>query len=240
MDVCVSLEFLRSRVPADLLEDLALLLGFCFDCGGSLRVVDGEVFCERCGRVWGVENVDWSVPFPEDESGVDVHFEGHWQPGSSLAFLKGIGDPALDNCRGRGLMRVLAKAPSGGEDLGIRARMIKLIAQAEDPPQLRRILSRISQLLDKLGFRGSHELANYTGNLARKIVAFALIAHIQVSIRMADAIVKHALQKLQLKTNIDDQTLDAKDEDLKFVQWFEESIQKFNLKEAYSRRPNQP
>jgi len=240
VDVCVSLEFLRSRVPADLLEDLALMLGFCFDCGGGLGCKDGEVFCERCGRVWGVENVDWSVPFPEDESEVDVRFEGHWQPGSSLAFLKGIGDPALDNCRGRGLMRVLAKAPSGGEDLGIRARMIKLIAQAEDPPQLRRILARVSQLLDKLGFRGSHELADYTGKLARKIVAFALVAHIQVSIRMADAIVKHALQKLQLKTNIDDQTLDAKDEDLKFVQWFEESIQKFNLKEAYSRRPNQP
>jgi len=232
VDVCVSLEFLRSRVPADLLEDLALLLGFCFDCGGSLRVVDGEVFCERCGRVWGVENVDWSVPFPEDESGVDVHFEGHWQPGSSLAFLKGLGDPSLDNCRGRGLMRVLAKAPSGGEDLGIRARMIKLIAQAEDPPQLRRILARISQLLDKLGFRGSHELADYTGKLARKIVAFALIAHIQVPMRMADAIVKHALQKLQPKTSVNEQTLDAKDDDLRFVKWFEESMQKFKFKEA--------
>jgi len=123
----------------------------------------------------------------------------------------------LDNCRGRGLMRVLAKAPSGGEDLGIRARMIKLIAQAEDPPQLRRILARVSQLLDKLGFRGSHELADYTGKLARKIVAFALVAHVQVPTRVADAIVKHALRKLQLKTNINEQTLDAKDEDLKFV-----------------------
>jgi len=111
--------------------------------------------------------------------------------------------------------------------------MIKLIAQAEDPPQLRRILSRSSQLLDELGFRGSHELANYTGNLARKIVAFALIAHIQVSTRMADAIVKHALQRLQLKPDIDGQTLNAKDEDLKFVEWFEESMQKFKFKEAF-------
>ena len=79
MDVFVSLEFLRSRVPADLLDDLALLLGFCFDCGGSLGCKDGEVVCGRCGRVWGVENVDGSVPFPEDEGGVDVRFEGHWQ-----------------------------------------------------------------------------------------------------------------------------------------------------------------
>jgi hypothetical protein len=237
----VSLEFLRSKVPADLLDDLALLLGFCFDCGGSLSVVGGEVVCEKCGRVWGVENVDESVPFPEAENVESgVHFEGHWQPRSSLAFLKGIGDPTLDNCGGRGLMRVLAKAPSGGEDLGIRARMIKLIAQSEDPPQLRRILRRISQLLDKLGFRGSHELADYTGNLARKIVAFTLIAHIQVPTRMADAIVKHTLQKLQLKSIIDAQILDAKDEDLHFVEWFEESIKEFKLKEAYSRRSNQP
>jgi hypothetical protein len=57
---------------------------------------------------------------------------------------------------------------------------------------------------------------------------------------MADAIVKHTLQKLQLKSNIDGQTLDAKDEDLHFVEWFEESIKDFKLKEAYSRRPNQP
>jgi len=35
--VCVSLEFLRSRLPADLLEDLALLLGLC--------MIDGEVVC---------------------------------------------------------------------------------------------------------------------------------------------------------------------------------------------------
>jgi hypothetical protein len=56
---------------------------------------------------------------------------------------------------------------------------------------------------------------------------------------MADAIVKHTLQKLQLKSNIDGQTLDAKDEDLHFVEWFEESTKEFKLKETYSRRPNQ-
>jgi hypothetical protein len=49
------------------------------------------------------ENVDEGVPFPEGEG---VHFEGHWQPESSLAFLKGLGDPVLDNCGGRGLMRI--------------------------------------------------------------------------------------------------------------------------------------
>ncbi|MEM3823330.1 MAG: hypothetical protein QXH87_00170 [Candidatus Bathyarchaeia archaeon] len=70
---------------------------------------------------------------------MDSHFEGHWQLGSSLCFLKGLGDPVLENNGGKGLMRVLAMAPSGGEDLGLRARRIKIMAQLEDPPQLRRV-----------------------------------------------------------------------------------------------------
>ncbi|MDW8023113.1 MAG: hypothetical protein RMJ15_05190, partial [Nitrososphaerota archaeon] len=162
---------MRSRLPSDLLDDLALLLGLCFECGGCLRRVDGEIVCEKCGRVWGCENVDESVPFPEGEyEGGECHFEGHWQPGSSLCFLKGLGDPTLENNGRGGLMRVLALAPAKGEDLGLRARRIKVMLQAEDPPQLRRILSRISHVLDKLGFRGNCEIAAYTGNLARKIV----------------------------------------------------------------------
>jgi len=234
VDVFVSLDFLRGRLPSYLLEELALLLGFCFDCGGCLRNVDGEVVCEKCGRVWGYENVDESVPFPQGENDeADSHFEGHWQPGSSLCFLKGLGDPALENNGGgRGLMRVLALAPAQGEDLGLRARRIKVMVQAEDPPQLRRILSRISQLLDKLGYRGNYEMAAYTGNLARKIVAFALAARLKVPTRWADAIVKHALNKLQLNVDSQNQALSVKDEDLQFVEWFENVIQQFKLKEV--------
>jgi len=234
--VFVSLDFLRGRLPSDLLEELALLLGFCFDCGGCLRNVDGEVVCEKCGRVWGYENVDESVPFPEDESDGDSPFEGHWQPGSSLCFLKGLGDPALENNgHGRGLMRVLALAPAQGEDLGLRARRIKVMVQAEDPPQLRRILSRISNLLDKLGFRGNHEIAAYAGNLARRIVAFAFAAHIQVPTAWADAIVKHAIGKLNLEVECCKQVFKAKDEDLQFVAWFEEAIKKFRLRETSAK-----
>lgn len=234
MDAFVSLDFLRSRLPSDLLDELALLLGFCFECGSRLRNVGGEVVCESCGRVWGYENVDESVPFPEGENvGADSHFEGHWQPGSSLCFLKGLGDPALENNgRGRGLMRVLALAPAQGEDLGLRARRIKVMLQAEDPPQLKRILSRISQILDKLGFRGNHEIAAYTGNLARKIVAFALAARLSIPSTWADAIVRHTLDKLQLKVGSSDNVLKFRDEDLQFVEWFENAVKKFKLREV--------
>ena len=233
MDAFVSLDFLRSRLPADLLEELALFLGLCFECGGRLRRIDGEVVCEGCGRVWGYENVDESVPFPEGGNDGDSPFEGHWQPGNSLCFLKGLGDPTLENNgRGRSLMRVLALAPAQGEDLGLRARRIKVMVQAEDPPQLRRILSRISQLLDKLGFRGNYEIAAYTGNLARKVVAFALAARLSIPSTWADAIVRHTLNKLQLKIALNDNVLKFKDEDLQFVEWFDNAVKKFKLKEA--------
>ncbi|MBS7621009.1 hypothetical protein KEJ32_02690 [Candidatus Bathyarchaeota archaeon] len=180
----IGVDFLRSRLSHEQLEELCLALGICLECGGNLVGVDEEVVCVKCGRVWSFENAVEVVPFPEgDGEAADSHFEGHWQPGSSLCFLKGLGDPALENNGGRSLMRVLALAPAQGEDLGLRARRIKVMAQLEDPPQLKRILSRISQLLDRLRLRGNHEIAAYTGNLARKIVAFALIAASRFKLR---------------------------------------------------------
>lgn len=226
----LSIDFLRERLTPEQLEDLSLTIGMCLECGGQLKRSNGEVVCGECGRVWSVENVDDNVPFPEDE---DPHFEGHWQPGSSLCFLKGLGDPALDNNRReKGLMRILAQAPARAEDLGIRARQIKVMAYLEDPQQLRRVLNRISLLLDKLGHRENHEMADYVGNLARKIVAFALTANINVPTRIADAIVHHATRKFQLKQDGNGQTLKFKEEDLQFVEWFEEATHRLKLKEA--------
>jgi len=231
----ISTELLRSKLSPQQLEELCLAIGICLECGGSLHGVDGEIVCVKCGRVWSVENAVEVVPFPEGENERNSHYEGHWQPGSSLCFLKGLGDPALENNGGsRGLMRVLALAPAQGEDLGLRARRIKVMVQAEDPPQLRRILSRVSQVLDRLGFRGNHEIASYTGNLARKVVAFALVARLKVPTRWADAIVKHALNKLGLDMDLKSHVLSYKDEDLQFVEWFQETTQKFKLKEASS------
>ena len=228
----ISTELLRSKLSPQQLEELCLAIGICLECGGSLHGVDGEIVCVKCGRVWSVENAVEVVPFPEGENERNSHYEGHWQPGSSLCFLKGLGDPALENNGGsRGLMRVLALAPAQGEDLGLRARRIKVMLQAEDPPQLRRILSRISQLLDKLGFRGNHEIAAYTRNLARKIVTFAIAARVKVPLTWADAIVQHTLNKFQIKATSNHQVLRLRNKDLQFVEWFQEAMGKIKLEE---------
>ena len=86
----LSFDFIRDRLSREQLEDLAVSLGLCLECGGSLVVRDGEVVCSRCGLVWSVENVAESLPFPEDgeDDGAVKCFEGHWQPGNTLAFLQ--------------------------------------------------------------------------------------------------------------------------------------------------------
>jgi len=237
MSTLLDIDFLRSKLSAEQIDELSLTLRMCLECGGSLqRAIDGEIVCGKCGRVWGFENVNESIPFPE-EGGGNSHFEGHWQPGSSLCFLKGVGDPALQNSGRGGLMRVLALAPAHATDLGLRARFMKLITQMEDPPQLRKVLTRISLILDMAGLRENHQIADYAGKLARKIVAFALIAHIPVRKRIGDAIAQHAIKKFQLKVNLNACMLKSKEEDLKFIEWFEEATQKLKPTKAKVKKP---
>jgi len=184
----LSFDFIRGRLSPEQLEEFAVSLGVCLECGGNLVVRDCEVVCSSCGLVWAVENTADYVPFPEhEETGKfdGSRFEGHWQPGNTLAFLKGLGDPALANGRGKALIRVLAKSPNGAEDLGLRARQVKTLVEWEDPLQLRRVLSRISLLLTRMGQRENWLLADYAGKLARKIVAFKLLTKQPISYKLA-------------------------------------------------------
>jgi len=175
--------------------------------------------CTKCGIVWSGESFSQDVPFPESYDSTD--YEGHWQPGNTLAFLKGLGDPALANGKGKALMRVLAKSVNRAENLGLRAQYIKTLVEWEDPPQLRRVLSRISLLLAQMGQRENWQLADYTGKLARKIVAFKITAKQKVTSRLGDAIVAYAMEKFGLKPAAPD-LKEANPEDLKIIKLFEQ------------------
>jgi hypothetical protein len=168
-----------------------------------------------------------SVLFVRDGS-EESRFEGHWQPGNTLAFLKGLGDPALANSRGRSraLMRVLAKSPNGAEDLGLRARQVKTLVEWEDPPQLRRVLSRISLLLTQMGQRENWLLADFTGKLARKTVAFKLLTCQTVPANVGDAIVAYAAEKFGLKVKPPGLKVDA--DDLELVRMLDKVKDRWN------------
>jgi len=167
-------------------------------------------------------NICHAMPFHENSD--DRDYEGHWQPGNTLAFLKGLGDPALANGKGKALMRVLAKSPNGAEDLGLRARQVKTLVEWEDPPQLRKVLSRISLLLARMGQRENWLLADYAGNLARKIVAFKLLTKQPVSYKLGDAIIAHTIEKFSLKTG--PPNLKVENEDLQLIRQLENATQK--------------
>jgi len=62
----LSFDFIRGRLSAEQLEDLAVSLGICLDCGGNLVSRDGEIVCGQCGLVWAIENAADYVPFPEN------------------------------------------------------------------------------------------------------------------------------------------------------------------------------
>jgi len=223
----LSFDFIRGKLSTEQLEDLAVSLGVCLECGGNLVVRDCEVVCSRCGLVWAFENTADYVPFPEYEEASNFdgsRFEGHWQPCNTLVFLNGLGDPALANSRGKALMHVLAKSPNGAADLGLRARYVKTLVEWEDPPQLRRVLSRISLLLTQMGQRDNWLLANYAGNLARKTVAFKLLTKQPVSYRLGDAIIAHTIEKFGLKAN--PPSLKVETEDLQLIRQLENATQK--------------
>jgi len=52
----------------------------------------------------------------------------------------------------RGLYQVLAKGPKGQEDLGLRARQIRIITNLQDPPRLEDLLIRGRNLASRLGY----------------------------------------------------------------------------------------
>lgn len=65
---------------------------------------------------------------PEGCEGKD--YEGHWQPGNTLAFLKGLGDPALAYAMKK--FNFKADAPS---NLQVENKDLELIRQLENITQ---------------------------------------------------------------------------------------------------------
>jgi len=88
---------------------------------------------------------------------------------------------------------------------------VKSLVEWEDPPQLRKVLSRISLLLTQTGQRDNWLLADYTGNLARKIVAFKLLTGQMVRANVGDAVVVYAVEKFGLKVKPQGLEVDAYD-----------------------------
>ena len=96
----------------------------------------------------------------------------------------------------------------------------------EDPPQLRKVLSRISLLLAQRGQRENWLLADYAGNLARKIVTFKLLTGQTVKANVGDAVVAYAVEKFGFK--VQPQGLDADADDLELARMLDKLKERCN------------
>jgi len=132
----------------------------CPLCGGALIERDGELVCSSCGYV--VEEAPPSRSLPWDET---YALEGHLAWGRSLGDTLPMGQ----------LCRVIARA--GTQDLGLRARHIKTIIEAVEPPEVMKLKQEASAILKRYGFYAdysefNHLLGNYVGLLCERLGRF--------------------------------------------------------------------
>jgi len=131
--------------------------GLCPECLSSKIVEDpetGEVICGSCGYVIEkLPNLDFRLPF-----GTTYALE------SPLAVGKSLGGTITR----QGLYKILAKSAAGTEDLGIRARHIRIMIETNDPPDLARILKKGNNLIKKYNLENEKLLAHDLGKNIRR------------------------------------------------------------------------
>jgi len=158
-------------------------------------------------------------------------FDITYAPTCNVAFGKSLGDTLP---RG-GLYRVLAKAPRGSEDLGLRARLIRIILSYEDHPLVKRALEYASRQLKRMGLDQNYAFANDVGALARKLISYLANAKVQFNnSHVVNAIIYYLLSKHGIRCSpktteklVTVEFCNAKlrftPRDLELVEWFAES-----------------
>ena len=147
--------------------------GLCPECLSSKIVEDpetGEVICRSCGYVIEkLPNLDFRLPF-----GTTYALE------SPLAVGKSLGGTITR----QGFYRILAKSAAGTEDLGIRARHIRIMIETNDPPDLARILKKGNNLIKKYNLENEKLLAHDLGKNIRRAYWLTRQLAIRVSCKL--------------------------------------------------------
>lgn len=170
----VNLDFLRSRATRGTLEVLASETMFCFECGERLQERGGELVCTGCGVVWG-NGVpeDTFIPFEEDNQRRD--FEGRYMPGSELAFNRGLGTNQYIS-KGS-FCRIVASVKK--EDLGLRARHLRVLTTRAEHPWIVNLLETGSKICKDFDLHRKDNacvrFADRYGGVLRQLGAFIII-----------------------------------------------------------------
>jgi len=172
----VSKDFLLQHLPKEVLIDYDL----CPDCLQPLIITpDGAKICKTCAGEWdGNTTEEDRIPLPQSEQGQQEGFESHWQPGNELAFNRGMG--VNQWISGKAFCRIISrKDPKFNEDLGIRARQLKILTSVNEHPKIQRLLALGSELCKNFNMdtnKNEHIIfSNMLGRELRKIGAYLIV-----------------------------------------------------------------
>lgn len=152
---------LQNKIKVITPERLELVCPECLNARVYYDPETGERVCGSCGAV-----LDSSADY--DES---LPYDVTYALTSELAYDKSLGG----TLNGKAIMRVLAKSPAteslarnGNTDLGLRARMIKILTETVEPPPLSRSLKQAYALSRFHNLEGDKLFNHSLGRNVRK------------------------------------------------------------------------
>jgi len=157
---------------------------------GSERVrfdpENGELVCCKCGLVL----------FSEQDFDIRLPFDTTYALESDLAVGKSLGGSLPK----KNLYQILARSDNGSEDLGIRARQIRVLAETNEPPSLAKMLKKAYETSKRFNLEGDKLFNNDLGRNVRR--AFWLARELEININGASetafwvTLCQHGKQKL--------------------------------------------
>jgi hypothetical protein len=151
-------KLLESRIGKITPDRLELVCPECLSARVYEDPENGERVCGSCGAVLDHASFDESLPF-----------DTTYALTSELAFDKSLGG----TLNGKALMRVLAQSPSteqllkscGNADLGLRARLIKVFVETDDPPVVKKAKVKAYGFSRMYGLEADYVFNNDVGKL---------------------------------------------------------------------------
>jgi len=147
----------------------------------TVKIVGVMRVCGRCGLELGRWELDQSLPF-----------DTTYAPTSSMALGRSLGGTLPS----KQVYRVLMRSPTGRKDIGLRARYINIIHEANESPTVKKLLEYGSGLLKNLGLEERHVFANIYADHLRKLGAYLEAKRLSRTHRYAHALLGHLVTDL--------------------------------------------
>lgn len=137
----------------------------CPECGGIIIKADNEKVCKQCGFTSN-NQISWVPEFDQTNSG---------SPSASIALGRSLGD----TLQGNDLYKVLSKGPAGNQDVGLRARFIRILVSTSEHPIIKKMLEissrRMREWFNDETENTSRTFAEYFANRIRYIGSFLIL-----------------------------------------------------------------